>query len=401
MLSLIPFTLLPTAEYDRIVATLGVLGLDASSTPDSARAMIGAFKSEGKAEAHRERVDALRADLAEEEREAIRAEGRMEGPALRLREIAKACADALGEPLSDPLSWADLTALVNGVCGRLVRLERFAEAVEAKQAQPPSAPVQVFADEVAKIREECMASGDWTKWKELSRSLPNVAPGKPTETRRADIALDDVRLMVAGALFEPTAPTQDPNDIVRLVRRLVEAHTAVKTTLLEAAKASAMGLLADMDRAKTDPEGVIREAAGMAAQGRCALGVLDRLSEYSSGMRSGNEADALAYTGDALQCDQDGRKLAAAAARAVVLVNRLLIALDDENKTGKENRDLLYELIEKHQTAGSEMANLLNTAQDQLDRLGVPRLPAPLDKFIALRIQVMAAMRERIVASEQ
>ena len=343
MLSLIPFTLLPTAEYDRIVATLGVLGLDASSTPESARAMIGAFKSEGRAEAHRERVEALRAEA--EEIEAVEACLNPRGRAADI-DMARRLADTLGEPLPAPLDEQAMRGLVHRVC----------VALQAAQRQ-----------------------------------------GKPTETRRADIALDDVRLMVAGALFEPTAPTADPNDVVRLVRRLVEAHTAVKTTLLESAKASAMALLTDMDRAKTDPEGVIREAAHLAAQGRCALATLMAVRSLNDGTRKPSQADAAAYECAAKDADRDGRHLMAAADRAVAHFGRLLMAYADRDQQARTDRAEDYKVIDLHQGIAKDLGDIVNQAMDQLDALGVPRLPAPLDQSIALRIQVLTSMRERVV----
>ena len=340
---LIPYTMLLTSEYDRIVETLGVLGLDASSTPESARAMIGAFKSEGRAEAHRERVEALRAEA--EEIEAVEACLNPRGRAADI-DMARRLADTLGEPLPAPLDEQAMRGLVHRVC----------VALQAAQRQ-----------------------------------------GKPTETRRADIALDDVRLMVAGALFEPTAPTADPNDVVRLVRRLVEAHTAVKTTLLESAKASAMALLADPERAKTEPVSLIREAAELAAQGRCALDTLKAITDLNNGDRKPSQADACAYEGSAKHADRDGRHLMAAADRAVAHFERLLMVYADRDQQAAKDRAEDYKVIELHQGIANGLGSLINEAMDQLDRLGVPRLPAPYDQSVAMRIKVLASMRERVV----
>ena len=43
--------------------------------------------------------------------------------------------------------------------------------VPGTPATPPGAPSSVSPEQVARVREECAKSGDWTKWKELSKSM--------------------------------------------------------------------------------------------------------------------------------------------------------------------------------------------------------------------------------------
>lgn len=43
--------------------------------------------------------------------------------------------------------------------------------VPGTPATPPGAPSSVSADEIARVREACVKSGDWTKWNELKKSM--------------------------------------------------------------------------------------------------------------------------------------------------------------------------------------------------------------------------------------
>lgn len=43
--------------------------------------------------------------------------------------------------------------------------------VPGQPATPPGAPAQVSAEEVRRVREEAVKTGDWSKWKELRKTL--------------------------------------------------------------------------------------------------------------------------------------------------------------------------------------------------------------------------------------
>jgi len=99
---------------------------------------------------------------------------------------------------------------------------------------------------------------------------------------------------------------------------------------------------------------------------------LEVLSGYSSGTFSGNAKRADDLAAEAERLKVEGRLVNAANAQALCLINRLLVALDEQNKESKRRHRVAQKDLHRHQESAGELAELVNAAHDELDRLGVP-----------------------------
>jgi len=118
---------------------------------------------------------------------------------------------------------------------------------------------------------------------------------------------------------------------------------------------------------------------------------LDLLSKYASGQRSGSTEQADAYRAEAVRSLADGNLINAANAQALCLINRLLVALDEQGRESERRHRVADEDIAKHQGSGAELARLVNEAHTVLNGLGVPKCVSPHERELVGRIRFLAA----------
>jgi len=81
---------------------------------------------------------------------------------------------------------------------------------------------------------------------------------------------------------------------------------------------------------------------------------LELLQEYARGIRSGSSEDADAYRAEAARSLAEGRLVNAANAQALCLINRLLVALDEQGKESERRHQISAEDLRRCQDSANE-----------------------------------------------
>lgn len=186
--------------------------------------------------------------------------------------------------------------------------------------------------------------------------------------------------------FTTSTKAEIEADLTRIVREFLRPFD-------ELAKGAAAALL-------LHPEGeagyirAIGRCIESAAEARCAKGVLDGLLPYASGMRSAHVDDALPYEGAEREDERAGRLLLAAANGAVARAIRMEVEVHRLTESRRVEREDAHRTRNQLRAANMGLTLHHSDAHDVLDGLGVPRLPAPFDRSIRMRIEILAAMNQ-------
>lgn len=142
---------------------------------------------------------------------------------------------------------------------------------------------------------------------------------------------------------------------------------------------------------------ILDRVCSLAGQALSAERILNRVEKMAAGEIKPSEAEEAAYRGAALDAAKEGRTVQAAAMVAAGRFERILLDWEQRARRNDDERSEDYRIIELHQGIARDLGDVVNAAHDQLDVLGVPRLPAPFDRSVSMRIEVLTAMRQRVV----